>query len=117
MNRSQKIAAGLLIPSLLALGLLLLIYPFIKQMESVDPLIVLIMLGFILSSVASSAVTAYFFKGITFKNKADLWMLYINSYPWILFIVFFIDRDWVLFFPILFTPLLGYWFAKRYFSL
>lgn len=117
MNRNTRIAAGLLIPSLTGSIILALIYPKVSSMEVVDPLTVLLMLGFIVSSVVSSAVTAYFFKGLSFNKKADLWLLYLNAYPWITFIVLFADRFWILAFPLIFTPVLGYWFAKRYFSL
>ncbi|MCG9910807.1 MAG: hypothetical protein MH137_05835 [Flavobacteriales bacterium] len=117
MSRNAKIASGLLIPSLTATIIMALVFPFIRAMKPVDPMVVLVMLFFIVTSVASSAVTAYFFKGLTFPKKTDLWLLYVNAYPWIAFVILFIDRFWVLFFPLLFTPLLGYWFAKRYFSL
>jgi predicted Na+-dependent transporter len=117
MSRNVKIASGLLIPSLTATIILVLVIPYIRAMKPVDPMVVPVMLFFIVTSVASSAVTAFFFKGLSFPKKTDLLLLYLNAYPWIAFVVLFIERFWVLFFPLLFTPLLGYWFAKRYFSL
>jgi predicted Na+-dependent transporter len=117
MSRSLRIFLGLAVPSLSGLLLLALISPAVKQMPDIDPKVVLIMLGFIVTSVLSSVFTAFAFSGITFTKKRDILLLYLNSYPWVLFIVLFFSRFWVLILPILFTPLLGYWFAKRFFSL
>lgn len=117
MNRSTRIATGLLVPSLAASLVLILIYPWVHAMETINPMIVLLMLGFILSSVFGAAFTGYFFKDLVFTKKRDIWLLYLNAYPWVAFIVLFADRFWVLAFPLLFTPVLGYWFAKRFFSL
>jgi len=114
MNRSTRIAAGLLIPSLAASIILVLIYPTVSAMEVIDPMTVLLMLGFIITSVASAVTTAYFFRGLTFRKKADLWLLYLNTYPWVIFIALFFSRFWILILPLIFTPVLGYWFAKRF---
>ena len=116
MNRSTRIAVGLLVPSLSASLILALLYPSVRAMETIDPMIVLLMLGFILTSVFSSVFTGYFFKDLTFRKKADVWLLYVNAYPWIAFIILFAGRFWILAFPLIFTPVLGYWFAKRFFS-
>lgn len=117
MSRNTRIAAGLLIPSIIASAILGFIYPTISVMQTVDPMTVLLMLGFIVTSVASSTFTAYFYKGLTFPKKLDLILVYLNIYPWIAFIVLFFDRFYILIFPLLFTPLLGYWFGKRYSTL
>lgn len=116
MNRSTRIAVGLLAPSITAILILVLIYPWVHTMDTIDPATVLLMLGFILSSVGSSVFTGYFFKDLMFRNKADVWLLYLNALPWLAFVALFFDRYWVLLFPLLFTPVLGYWFAKRFFD-
>lgn len=116
MNRSVRIAVGLLVPFLIASLILFLIYPWVSGMDTIDPATVLLMLGFILTAVGSSVFTGYFFKDLTFKKRSDIWLLYLNTLPWVAFIVLFFDRYWVLTLPLLFTPLLGYWFAKRFFS-
>lgn len=116
MNRSTRIAVGLLVPSLLAVLILILIYPTVRAMDTIDPMIVLLMLGFILSSVASSVFTGYMIKDLKFNKKTDLWLLYLNAYPWVIFVILFAERFWILGFPLLFTPVLGYWFAKRFFD-
>lgn len=116
MNRTTRIAVGLLAPSFAASLILFLIYPWVSTMETIDPATVLLMLGFILTSVGSAVFTGYFFKDLSFRKKADLWLLYLNTYPWVAFVVLFSDRYWVLAFPLLFTPVLGYWFAKRFFD-
>jgi hypothetical protein len=117
MSRSLRILFGLAVPSLTGLLLLALISPAIKTMPDIDPKVVLIMLGFIVTSVLSSIFTAFAFSGISFSKKQDILLLYLNAYPWLLFIVLFFSRFWVLLLPLLFTPVLGYWFAKRFFSL
>lgn len=117
MNRSTRIAVGLLVPSALAIVAIAASYSYIKNLEQINPLIVLVMLAFILSSVASSAFTAYFFKGLTFNRKTDLLLVYLNAAPWVVFILLFPAKFWIMFFPITITPILGYWFGKRYFSL
>lgn len=117
MNRDLRIALGLLVPSLLALLILGLVYPGVNALDTIDSMIVLVMLGFILTSVASSAFSAYVFRGLVFKRKTDLWLIYANTYPWILFIVLFADKFWILSIPLIFTPVLGYWFGKRFFAL
>jgi hypothetical protein len=117
MSRNSRIAFGLAVPSLLGLLLLLVVYPYVKNMQDIDPRIVLVMLGFILTSVLSSVFTAFMFSGIPFSKKRDVWLVYLNTYPWVLFIVLFFGKFWILILPLLFTPVLGYWFAKRFFSL
>lgn len=117
MNRNKRIAAGLLIPSLTASLILALTYPAVSDMKAIDPRAVLVMLAFIVTSVMSAAFTAYFFKGLTFKPKQDIWFVYLNTYPWLVFLILYFDRFWILTIPFLITPLLGYWFGKRYFSL
>lgn len=116
MKRSTRIAVGLLAPSLVATAILALIYPWVSTMETIDPATVLLMLGFILTSVGSSVFTGYLFKDLSFRKKADLWLLYLNTFPWVAFVVLFFDRYWVLILPLMFTPVLGYWFSKRFFS-
>lgn len=117
MSRFLRLFLGLAIPSSIGLLLLAMVIPLVEQMPDIDPRVVLIMLGFIVSSVLSAVFTAFAFSGISFSKKRDVLLLYLNTYPWVIFIVLFFSRFWVLVLPILFTPLLGYWFAKRYFSL
>lgn len=117
MSRNTRIAAGLLIPSLIAVIILIATYAPIQAMDNIDPLNVLIMLGFIVTSVFSSTFTAYFYKGLTFTKKLDVLLVYLNAYPWVLFIIVHPPRFWILAVPIVFTPLLGYWFGRRYSTL
>ncbi len=117
MNRNTRIALGLAVPSLLGLLLLLVVYPYIARMQDIDPKVVLVMLGFILTSVLSSVFTAFMFSGLSFPKKRDVLLVYLNAYPWVIFIVLFFGKFWILILPLLFTPVLGYWFAKRFFSL
>lgn len=125
MSRNTRIAIGLLFPFVAASIILVLVYSSIKAMEEIDSRAVLVMLGFIVSSVASGTFTAYFFKDITFKKivfwnfslRPDIWLIYLNALPWAVFIYLFSSNYWILAFPLFFTPLLGYWFGKRYFSL
>ena len=116
MTRSTRIAVGLLAPSLAASLLLALLYPVVKSMDTIDPMTVILMLGFILTSVGSAVFTGYLFKDLSFKKRADVKLLYLNTYPWIAFIILFADRFWILAVPLIFTPVLGYWFAKRFFA-
>lgn len=117
MSRNSRIAFGLAVPSLLGLLLLLVVYPYVDNMRDIDPNIVLVMLGFIFTSVLSSVFTAFMFSGIRFSKRGDILLIYLNSYPWMLFIVLFFGKFWILILPLIFTPILGYWFAKRFFSL
>lgn len=117
MNRTSRIAIGLFVPSVLFSIGLALSYSYLSALEAINPFSVIVMLIFIVTSVASGTFTAYFFKGLSFKPKQDILFVYLNALPWVAFIILFFNNFWILILPIIITPILGYWFGKRYFSL
>lgn len=115
MNRTSKLIAGVMAPTVVYLLVYLLLRGFLNNLQAENPVFVLLILAGNLLMVSTGILIAYIFKGITFKGTADRLLVLLSGAPILVFVSFY-PAFFIFSVFFIFCPILGYWFAKRFWN-
>ena len=115
MNRTSTLLAGLLAPLIVYLLVFLLLRGFLNNLQAENPVFVLLILAGNLFMVCTGILIAYIYKGLVFKGTADRLLVLLSGTPVLVFISFY-PAFFIFSVFFIFCPILGYWFAKRFWN-